>query len=62
MTITKEEELTFDYENIGATTTYAWLIKIDDKNYWLPKKGCKLDWDAKTIFVPKRLAIEKGLV
>lgn len=56
------EETTFWYDEFIKETHKSWLLKIDNKEYWLPKAPCQIDRQEKWIYIPEWLAIEKGLV
>jgi hypothetical protein len=56
------EELIFDYDELVGENDAAYLLRIGEKKVWLPNSCCLIDRQAKTVFVPEALAINKGLV
>ena len=44
-------------------TDEAWLLKTEmQEKVWLPKSSCDFDPYTRTVTLPERLAIDKGLV
>jgi hypothetical protein len=50
------------YDDIAHETEKAWLFIIDGEEQWIPKSIAELDEDSKTVTIPERWAVDKGLV
>lgn len=50
------------YTRIEAETSLAWLMRINKKNIWLPKKICVIYKISKEIHIPLWLAEKEDLV
>jgi len=56
-----------EYEVIAVTseTERAWLVQLDNGEFWLPKSQCSLNLSNKgipqSVSVPEWLAIEEGI-
>lgn len=50
--------------HVKHDTARAWLATVGDKDYWLPKSQCQIDFDGRhyTLTMPEWLAKEKGLI
>lgn len=50
------------YDDIAHETEAAWLFVIDGEEVWIPKSIAEVDEPSKTVTIPERFAIDKGLV
>ena len=57
-----DDTVEINFDSVEVETDLAWLLDMGDAVIWLPKSGCEIDEQDRTVQVPVRLAVEKGLV
>ena len=57
----RDELLTIDIDAVIHTGEMAWLVRIDERELWLPMSKCELDEEAGTIEVPQWLCDDEDL-
>lgn len=52
------------FEEILLETNFSWLIEVNGKHIWIPKRqhGCELDAESGTAHVPEWFASEMELL
>lgn len=51
-----------DFDDVEKRTDGAWLVKIDQREVWLPRSLCEVDEFMNVATVPTWLARKEGLI
>lgn len=59
-----DEDIAIDFDEIdeGTEEDKAYLVTIDDEEYFFPKSLCRVYHKSKKIYAPEWICIKQGLV
>lgn len=53
--------MTLVFDELLDETNFAWLIRFNDSDIWLPKSQCEMHETDDLVYVPEWLVMNEGL-